>query len=122
MKVLFGVEGTTDVPAVVTQAVERARDAGDELVVAVVESEEATADVETLEEAVRTTLTELDCQADVRVLSGHAGSRLTELAEREDFDRLVIEGGHRTPLGKISLTSTMEFVILNAELTVTLLR
>jgi nucleotide-binding universal stress UspA family protein len=45
-----------------------------------------------------------------------------ELADSEGFDRLVIPGGKRSPLGKIRLDDLIEFVLLNAETTVTLHR
>jgi len=56
------------------------------------------------------------------VVSGHPGSRLVELAEREGADRIVLGGGETSPLGKVQLGSVAEFVLLNAKTTVTLVR
>lgn len=122
MKVLLGVGGTADVREVVARAVARAREADDDLAVGVVHAPEAEADVEAVERTVRETLEDLQFSAEVQVLPGHAGSQLVEMAAEGGFDRLAIEGGSRTPMGKITLTSAAEFVLLNAETTVTLIR
>jgi len=47
---------------------------------------------------------------------------LVEVAEREGFDRIVLGGGETSPLGKVKLGSIAEFVILNAGVSVTLIR
>ena len=49
-------------------------------------------------------------------------SDLLELADDGGYDRIVLPGGRRSPLGKIQLGSTLEFVLLNAQTTVTLVR
>jgi len=71
---------------------------------------------------VRETIDGSGVDADVRRLTGHPGSELTELAEREGFDRIVLSGGRRSPLGKIDLGDVAEFVLLNADVSVTLIR
>ena len=43
-------------------------------------------------------------------------------AERDGFDRIVLGGGERSTLGKIQLGSIVEFVLLNAQTPVTLVR
>ena len=60
--------------------------------------------------------------AEVTILSGHPGSQLVEFAERGSFDRIVLGGGETSPLGKVQLGEISEFVILNAQTTVTLIR
>lgn len=122
MNVLLGISGTDDVESLVPQAVERARQAGDDLTVAVLGAPDGGTDLGKTERRVRDALAERGFDAEVRVLEGHPGSQLVELADTEGFDRLVIGGGHRSPLGKIQLGSTVEFVLLNARVTVTLLR
>jgi nucleotide-binding universal stress UspA family protein len=122
MNVLLGISGTDDVESLVSQAVERAREAGDDLTVAVVEVDDAGTDVEKTETRARSALADAGFDAEVHVLDGHPGSRLVEFADADGFDRLVIGGGTRSPLGKIQLGSTAEFVLLNARVTVTLLR
>lgn len=122
MNVLLGISGTDDVESLVSQAVERAREAGDDLTVAVVEADDAGSDAEEAENRARSALADAGFDAEVRVLDGHPGSRLVEFADSDGFDRLVIGGGTRSPLGKIQLGSTAEFVLLNARVTVTLLR
>ncbi len=44
------------------------------------------------------------------------------IAESEEFDRIVLGGGGRSPLGKIQLGPIVEFVLLNAQTPVTLIR
>jgi len=44
------------------------------------------------------------------------------IANQESFDRIVLGSGERSPLGKIQLGSVAEFVLLNAQTSVTLVR
>lgn len=122
MKVLLGMGGSDDSFRALQQTIARAREAGDRLTVAVVEnpdSEPATEDVET---RARETLVEAGLDADVRVIAGHPGSGLVQLAESEGFDVIVLGGGETSPLGKVTLGSIAEFVLLNAQTSVTLVR
>jgi nucleotide-binding universal stress UspA family protein len=122
MKVLLGVGGSDDSLRALERAVERAREAGDELTVAVLDNPESAAAVDDVEERVRETLAAADIDAAVRRLEGDPGSRLVDVAEREGFDRIVLGGGETSPLGKIQLGSIAEFVVLNASVSVTLVR
>jgi nucleotide-binding universal stress UspA family protein len=122
MKVLLGVGGSDDSLRALERAVERAREASDELTVAVLDNPESAAAVDDVEERVRDTLAAADVDAAVRRLEGDPGSRLVDVAEREDFDRIVLGGGETSPLGKIQLGSIAEFVVLNASVSVTLVR
>lgn len=122
MKVLLGISGVDPVAEVVAQAVARAREAGDEVTVAVLDDPNSDAPVTTVEQAVRDALEEAGFDAEVLVRDGHPGSELVELADGSGFDRLVISGGKRSPLGKIQIGDTAEFVLLNTSTTVTLLR
>lgn len=122
MRILLGVTGSGDVDEVVSRVAERALAVGDDLEVVVVDAPEVDADVGAVERAVHESLADRELSPPVHLRSGHAGSELVELAADGAFDRLIIEGGKRTPLGKITFTSTAEFVLLNAELTVTLIR
>jgi nucleotide-binding universal stress UspA family protein len=123
MKLLLGLAGTEESERALDEVIERAATIGDDLTVAVVERDgipdgdrEATRDraVERCEAA--------GVDADVRLLSGHPGSTLVELAESGGYDRLIIGGGTESPMGKIELGPVTEFVLLNAQVTVTLVR
>lgn len=118
MRFLVGVDGSDRSLQALTEAVERAG-AGDSVTVAVYADGGDIADVEA---RVSDRLSELDTRAEVRQLAGDPGSRLVDLAEREGYDRIVLAGGHRSPLGKIQLDSVVEFVLLNARTSVTLIR
>jgi nucleotide-binding universal stress UspA family protein len=122
MKVLLGIGGSEDSLRALEKAVDRAKEAGDELTIAIVENPESTREPSDLRERVDEVLDEAALEADVRQLSGHPGSQLLELAEREDYDRIVLGGGETSPLGKVQLGSIAEFVLLNAQTTVTLIR
>lgn len=122
MRVLLGIGGSEDSFRALERTVERAVEAGDDLTVAVVENPDSEPDVEAVRDRVEAVLREADLEAEVLTLEGHAGSRLVELAEGEGFDRLVLGGGETSPLGKVSLGEIAEFVILNATVTVTLVR
>ncbi|WP_247005834.1 universal stress protein [Halorientalis litorea] len=122
MKVLLAVGGTEGSYAALDEAIARAAEAGDDLTVAVVERDDVGATAEDIEAAVRDRVAESDVDAAVRRVDGHAGAQLVELADDGGFDRLVLTGGERSSLGKIQLDEMIEFVLLNSETTVTLVR
>lgn len=122
MRVLLGIGGSEDSFRALERTVERTAEAGDELTVAVVENPGSDPGIEEIRDRIETVLGEAGVEAEVLTLEGHAGSRLVELAEREEFDRLVLGGGETSPLGKVSLGEITEFVILNANTSVTLVR
>lgn len=122
MKVLLGMGGSDDSFRALERTIERAREAGDDLTVAVVENPASSPTPDDVERRVRDRLETAGLDADVRVLEGHAGSRLIEVAETEGFDRIVLGGGETSPLGKVKLGSIAEFVLLNAQTSVTLVR
>ena len=123
MKVLLGIGGTDDAYRALEQVVERTRETGDDLTVAILENPASDDAPDAVERRARAVLDDagLDAVA-VRQLEGDPGPQLVELAEREGFDRLVLGGGQRSPMGKISLGSVAEYVLLNARVTVTLVR
>ncbi len=122
MKVLLGIGGSDGSFEALADTVARAEEAGDEVTVAIVDREDISLTPEKIETEVRERLADTGMGPEIRQLSGHPGSRLVELAEQEQFDRLVVAGGERSPLGKINFDETLEFVLLNAETTVTLVR
>lgn len=130
MKLLVGIERSDRMLQILETAVEHTQTVetdkndggnGTDLTVAVVETENGPS-IERLEQEVREHLSDLSSDAEVRSLSGHAGSQLVEIAEVEDFDRIVIDGGQTSPLGKIQIEDVAEFVLLNAPITVTMVR
>lgn len=122
MKVLLGVGGADDSLDALRETVTRAVEAGDELTVAVVENPDSDREPSELVEAVRAELADAGLDDDVRRLSGDPGSALVELAESEEFDQIVLGGGQRSPMGKIRLGNIAEFVLLNARVSVKLVR
>ena len=122
MKVLLGIGGSDDSLQALSETVARAIEAGDDLTVAVVENPDAEASSERVERRVRERLADADVSASVRRLAGHPGSGLVDLADSEGFEQIVLGGGERSPMGKISLGSIAEFVLLNARVSVKLIR
>ena len=122
MKVLLGVGGTDDSVRALEQTVDRVRDAGDELTVAVLDNPESDSTPEDVEQEVRETLDAAEIDAEVRRVEGDPGSRLVEIAEHEGFEQIVIGGGQTSPMGKIKIGQVAEFVLLNSHVTVTLVR
>ena len=122
MDLLLGIGGSEDSFRALEETVERAVETGDALTVAIVENPESETDVEEIRDRVEAALSAESFDAEVRTLSGHPGSQLLELAEREGCDRIVLGGGETSPLGKVELGSIAEFVLLNAKTTVTLVR
>lgn len=122
MNVLLGIEGSDESIKTLRKTIERTRDVGDDLTVAVVEKPEAKRSQDEMYEQARALLSEAGLDAEVRRLEGDPGSELVDLAERGAFDQLVIGGGTESPMGKIRLGPITEFVLLNAPTTVKLVR
>ncbi|MFB6184471.1 MAG: universal stress protein [Haloarculaceae archaeon] len=119
MHLLVGVDGSDDSLAALSATVDRVSETGDDLTVALLLDAEAAADVD-LDELVRDALG--DVNATRERVSGDPASRLVELADGGPYDRLVVGGGSRSPLGKVNLDQFLEFVLLNATTTLTLVR
>ncbi|WP_135305793.1 universal stress protein [Haloarcula amylovorans] len=123
MNVLLGVGGSELSYHALDETIERAKETGDEVTVAIFDNEEADTNADEIQERVESTLTEADFAASIRQIEGDSpGSQLIDIAEREEFDRIVLGGGERSTLGKIQLGSIVEFVLLNAQTPVTLIR
>jgi len=120
MRILVGVDDTDQGLRALDRTIERAREAGDEVTVAVYTTGDGSLDG--IEASVRDRLETRSFDAAVERITGNPGSRLVELAEEGGYDRIVLSGGHRSPLGKIQLGNTLEFVLVNARTTVTLVR
>jgi nucleotide-binding universal stress UspA family protein len=122
MHVLLGVGGSELSYRALDETIERAREAGDEVTVAVFDNEEMDTDGPAIEDRVQQTLDDAEFEAEIRHITGDPGSRLVDIAESEGFDRIVLGSGERSTLGKIQLGSIAEFVLLNAQTPVTLIR
>lgn len=122
MKVLLGIDGSGPSFDALDEALARAEEAGDDLTVAIVDRDAVESTPEEIETRVRELLADASRTPDIVHLEGHPGSRLVELADSEGYDQLCIGGGERSALGKIQLDETIEFVLLNSETTVTLVR
>jgi len=119
MRLIVGVDGSEDAMTALEAVTSRARETGDEVTVAVYTHNDSTAAVQ---HTVREQLLAADFDASVMTLEDDPAGQLVDIAETEGYDRIVLSGGHRSPLGKIQLDSVLEFVLLNAHTTVTLIR
>ncbi len=122
MKLLLGIGGSEDSFRALEKTIERALEAGDDLSVAVLENPDSEPTPEEVADRARDALADAGLDADVRIVEGHPGSGLVEIAESEGYDRIVLGGGETSPLGKVQLGSIAEFVLLNAHTSVTLVR
>lgn len=122
MKLLLGVISDTGYAEALEQTVERADVADDELTVAIIENPSTDTQLAEVKETIRAVLAEADVDAEIRHIEGDPGSRLIEIAETEGFDRIILGGGQTSPMGKIKIGSTAEFVLLNSHTSVTLVR
>jgi nucleotide-binding universal stress UspA family protein len=122
MKTLLGIGGSDDSLQALEETARRAKATGDGLMVAIVENPESDRTPDEIEASVEAVLAETDLDADVCHVAGDPGSRLVDLAEAEGFDRIVLGGGQKSPMGKIQLGHIAEFVLLNSHVTVTLIR
>lgn len=121
MHVIVGVDCREQTMYTLSRAVDRARETGDDLTVAVYTTDDRA--VEECVERVRDYLAERDFDASLtRIRADNPAPDLVELAERTSSDRLMITGGEQSPLGKIELDGVVEYVLLNAKTTVTLVR
>jgi nucleotide-binding universal stress UspA family protein len=122
MKVLLGIGGSDDSIRALERVVERATAVGDELTVAIVENPRSERERAEIESRVEAVLDAAGADAAVRHVEGHAGSELVDIAEREGFDEIALGGGQTSPMGKINVGSIAEFVLLNAKVSVRLVR
>lgn len=120
MKLLLGLDGSELSMRALDVTIERARETGDSLAVAVFEGPESV-DLEEIADTARERLAEDGLEAEVHYLEEDPGSQLVELAE-ERFDRIVMGGGTISPMGKIRIGDVIEFVLVNTQTTVTLVR
>ncbi len=120
MHVVLGIGGAEDSRLALEETVRRTATTGDALTVAILDA--LADDPAKLEREVKDALAPHDIRANVTHLDGEPGPAITEFAATEGFDRIVLGGGHRSPMGKISLGEVAEFVILNADTSVTLVR
>lgn len=119
MHVLVGIDDSDLGFQALEEVIERALSAGDDVTVAVYGTE-STRDRLAAEATER--LEAAGLPATIRQLEDRPGAELVQIADSEGFDRLVVSGDERTPMGKIRLGSVAEFVLLNADTTVTVVR
>lgn len=122
MNVLLGIGGSDDSLRALERVVERAAAVGDDLTVAVVENPRSGRSPAEVAELARETIAAAGIDADVRMVEGDPGARLVEVAESEGFDEIALGGGQTSPMGKIKVGGIAEFVLLNANTTVRLVR
>lgn len=122
MNVLVGLVGSDESLKTLRQTIERTREVGDDLTVAVVEKPESKRSQAEMVERTEELLAEAEIDAEIVTLEGDPGSALVDHAEQGEFDQLVIGGGTLSPMGKIQLGPITEFVLLNAPTTVKLVR
>jgi len=122
MRVLLGLAGSEESMRALERTAERAAGAGDDLTIAVLEKEGMERSQDAVAADAREVAADHGLDVDVRVSSGHPGSSLVDLAEREGFDEIAIGGGTESPMGKIRLGPVTEFVLLNATMSVRLVR
>jgi nucleotide-binding universal stress UspA family protein len=120
MDVLLGLDGSELSMRALDHTLERAQETGDAITVAVYDGEAGT-DPDELADLAVARLEETGLEGDVRHLETDPGSQLVELAA-DGFGQIVLGGGTISPMGKIRLGEVVEFVLVNAQTTVTLVR
>jgi len=121
MDVLVGIGSPDESVAALERSARQAAATGDDVTVAIV-GHHTSEDRERLAADAAAVADDAAIEISVRQVEGNPGSQLVDIAEDEGFDELVIGGGSTSPMGKITIGSTAEFVLLNAHTTVTLVR
>lgn len=122
MHILLGIGGARDSLLALHETAERAALTGDRLTVAILENPESKQTPTAIEETVLEEVKPHGIDVRVEHLDGDPGPALVSYAESGEFDRLVIGGGKRSPMGKIALGPIAEFALLNADISITLIR
>lgn len=122
MKILLGIGGADDSVLALRETVTRVANTGDSLTVAVLADAHSGVGAEKIEQLAEELAQEHGVEPSIEIIEGNPGPALTTFAESHGFDRIVIGGGKRSPMGKISLGAITEFVVLNADTSVTLIR
>lgn len=122
MKLLLGVISDSGYAEALEQTIERADVAGDELSVVIIDDPATDTQPDEVRETIEEVLSAASIDIEIRHIEGDPGSRLVEIAETEGFDRIVLGGGQTSPMGKIKISNTAEFVLLNSHTSVTLVR
>lgn len=122
MHLVLGIGGSADSMLALHETAERAATVGDDLTVAILENPSSERSPDEIEALVREELRAYDLEATVTHLDGQPGPALVSYAESNACDRLVLGGGRRSPMGKIAVGKIAEFVILNADVSITLIR
>ncbi|MDZ7729756.1 MAG: universal stress protein [Natrialbaceae archaeon] len=122
MDVVLGVAGGDESIRALRATIERTQEAGDSLTIAILEKPESPQSQAELQETAERLLEEAGLEATIQLLEGDPGSSLVEFADRGGFDRIVLGGGSASPMGKIRVGPITEFVLLNARMSVTLVR
>jgi nucleotide-binding universal stress UspA family protein len=120
MHLLVGIDGSDLAFKALDEVARRARETGDTFTVAVYSSGDRS--LGAIEADVRDRLETVGVDASIERIETDPGGELIELTERDGHDRIVLPGGERSPVGKIQLDDTVEFVVLNARTSVTLVR
>jgi len=120
MKVLLEFDGSQASVDALDRTVDRAVAAGDELTVALTGTAETTHAA--LAEQVEDVVADTALSVDLREIDAEPAGELVAIAESEEFDELVLGGNTTSPMGKITINKTAEFVLLNSHVTVTLVR
>ncbi len=122
MKILLGISGEEDEFIALSKLLTEETINWDSLTIAILDSDNNTTSTEELTTRVDEMLEPTNRPITTKQLSGDPGSQLIEHAETHGFDTIAIGGGERSPLGKITLNQTAEFVVLNSTITVLLVR
>ncbi|MFB6202432.1 MAG: universal stress protein [Halorhabdus sp.] len=122
MDVLVGVCGSENSFHALETAIKRAEQAGDEVTVAILDEPSTDLTKQAVRERVTAIVDESDVPTDIRVIDGQPGANIVEIAGRDAFDHVVLGGCDRTPMGKIQLSDVAQFVLFNADVSVTIVR
>ncbi len=120
MHSLVGIDGSDLSFKALNEVAGRARGAGDRFTIAVYSSGDRS--LGDIEADVRDRIETIGVDASIERIETDPGGELIELTERDGHDRIVLPGGEKSPVGKIQLDDTVEFVVLNARTSVTLVR
>ncbi len=119
MRKLFGIHKDKKGLKSLEEELDRVREIGDSLTVAVLPSD---AEPDGWREELQELIDSYELEVEIEEITDHPGGNLVELSEQGGYDEIILSGMGRSPMDKIRIDDTAEFVLLNSRVNVKIIR